>query len=110
MLNQSYEANDFYIKTVVNFTLTVLDELAIRNHIGSVPKILKEIWNILGDSGVALRKSILWLIETVKTTYKNAIETLNNIFHGDAMNYVSSVVEQAILKYVTIWSLIHVFL
>lgn len=99
LLNQSYEANDFYIKTVVNFTLTVLDELAIRNHIGSVPKILNEIWHVLGDSGVALRKSILWLIETIKTTYKNTIDTLNRIFHGEAMSYVSSVVEKAIYKY-----------
>lgn len=99
LLNQSYEANDFYIKTVVNFTLTVLDELAIRNHIGSVPKILNEIWQVLGDSGIALRKSILWLIETIKTTYKNTIDTLNRIFHGEAMSYVSSVVEKLIYKY-----------
>lgn len=84
---------------MVNFTLTVLDELAIRNHIGSVPKILKEIWQVLGDSGIALRKSILWLIETIKTTYKNTIDTLNRIFHGEAMSYVSSVVERAIYKY-----------
>lgn len=99
LLNQSYEANDFYIKTMVNFTLTVLDELAIRNHIGSVPIILKEIWQVLGDSGIALRKSILWLIETIKITYKNTIDTLNRIFHGEAMNYVSAIVEKAIYKY-----------
>lgn len=99
LMNQSYEANDFYIKTVVNFTMTVLDELAIRNHIGSVPKILNEIWQVLGDSGIALRKSILWLIETVKTTYKNVIDTLNRIFHGEAMSYVSSAVENLITKY-----------
>lgn len=84
---------------MVNFTLTVLDELAIRNHIGSVPKIFKEIWQVLGDSGIALRKSILWLIETIKTTYKNTIDTLNRIFHGEAMTYVSTVVENAIYKY-----------
>lgn len=98
-MNQSYEANDFYIKTMVNFTLTVLDELAIRNHIGSVPKIFREIWQVLGDSGIALRKSILWLIETIKTTYKNTIDTLNRIFHGEAMGYVSAIVEKAIYKY-----------
>lgn len=99
LLNQSYEANDFYVKTMVNFTITILDELAIRNHIGSVPKILNEIWQVLGDSGAALRKSIMWLIETIKTTYKNTIEALNRIFHGEAMSYVSSIVEKAIYKY-----------
>lgn len=99
LMNQSYEANDFYIKTVVNFTLTVLDELAIRNHIGSLPKILNEVWQVLGDSGIALRKSILWLIETIKTTYKHTIDALNRIFHGEAMTYMSSLVEKALYKY-----------
>lgn len=64
-LNQSYEANDFYVKTAVNFTMTLLDELSIRNHLDSVPKIINEIWHVLGDSGKALRKSVLWLIESV---------------------------------------------
>lgn len=98
-MNQSYEANDFYIKTAVNFTLTVLDELAIRNHIGSLPKILNEVWQVLGDSGVALRKSILWLIETIKTTYKHTIDALNRIFHGEAMAYMSSLAEKALYQY-----------
>lgn len=98
-LNQSYESNDFYVKTVVNFTLTVVDELAIRNHIGSVPKILNEIWQLLGDSGAALRKNILWLIDTIKTSYKNAVEVLTRIFHGEAMSYVSVLVEKAVYSY-----------
>jgi len=64
-LNQSYHANDFYIRSVINFTLTIIDEMAIRNHIESVPKIITEIWQVMGDSGQALRKSVIWLIETV---------------------------------------------
>lgn len=107
-LNQSYESNDFYVKTVVNFTLTVLDELAIRNHIDSVPKILNEIWQMLGDSGAALRKNILWLIETVKTSYKNAVEFLTRIFHGEAMGYVSVLVEKAVYSYDKIVKELHI--
>lgn len=98
-LGQLYDANDFYIKTTVNFTLTVLDELAIRNHIGSVPKILSEIWQVFGESAHALRKSILWLVETVKTSYKNVVDALHRIFHGEAMKYISSFVEKAMYKY-----------
>lgn len=64
-LNQSYEANDFYVKNLVNFTMTVLDELSLKNHIDSVPKFLSEMWQMLGASGQALHKSILWLIESV---------------------------------------------
>lgn len=106
-LNQSYEANDFYAKTLVNFTLTILDELAIRNHIGSVPKILNEVWQVLGESGVALRKNIKWLMESVKTAYKNAIDVLSRIFHGEAMSYVSALVEKAVVWYDKIIKDIH---
>ena len=51
---------------MVNLTLTVLDELSLKDRIDSLPKFLTEIWNILGESGKALHKSILWLIETVE--------------------------------------------
>lgn len=98
-LNQSYEANDFYVKDVVSFTLTLLDELAIRNHIDSLPRIFNEFWQFLGDSGVALRKSILWLIETIKISYKNAVDILGRIFHGDALGYLSGMMEKAVYTY-----------
>lgn len=45
--------------------MSVIDELAIRNHIDSVPKILNEIWQALGESGQALHQNIVRLIETV---------------------------------------------
>lgn len=64
-VNKSYQADDFYIRSVLNFTLTVLDELAVKNHIASVPKIFKEMWQLLGESGETLRKSITWLLDTV---------------------------------------------
>ena len=57
---------EFYVQSFVNFTLTVLDELAITDHLQTIPKILKEIWQVLGESGEAFRKSILWIIETVR--------------------------------------------
>lgn len=68
-LNASYQADDFYIRSVLNFTLTVLDELAVKNHIASVPKIFKEMWQVLGESGETLRKSIRWLLETVRFSF-----------------------------------------
>lgn len=65
-LNASYYADEFYVQSFINFTLTVLDELAITDHLQTIPKILQEIWQVLGESGEALRKSILWIIETVR--------------------------------------------
>lgn len=98
-VNQSYEANDFYVKTMATFTLKLLDELAIRNHINSLPRVFNEFWQFLGDSGVALRKSVLWLIETVKISYKNAVDVLGKIFHGDALGYLSSMMEKGVYSY-----------
>ncbi|XP_055847743.1 uncharacterized protein LOC129913211 [Episyrphus balteatus] len=98
-VNQSYEANDFYIKTFVNFTLSVLDELAIRDHIESLPKIFTELWHAMGDSGKALRKNILWLIETIKTSYQKALEAISRFFHGDSLRYLSDLMEKGVEKY-----------
>jgi hypothetical protein len=36
-----------------------------RGHFESLPEILNEIWEVMGDSGEAIRKSLLWIIETV---------------------------------------------
>ncbi|EDW76449.2 uncharacterized protein Dwil_GK14654 [Drosophila willistoni] len=98
-VNQSYEANDFYIKDVVNFTLTILDELAIRDHIESLPKIFSELWQAMGDSGKALRNSIVWLIETIKTTYNNLLVAVSRFFHGESLTYISTLMEKGIEKY-----------
>lgn len=98
-VNQSYEANDFYIKNVVNFTLTILDELAIRDHIESLPKIFSELWQAMGDSGKALRNSIDWLIKTIKKTYNNVLDAISRFFHGESLNYISSLMELGIEKY-----------
>ncbi|EDW03099.1 uncharacterized protein LOC6561417 [Drosophila grimshawi] len=98
-VNQSYEANDFYIKNVVNFTVTILDELAIRDHIESLPKIFSEMWHAMGDSGKALRNSIVWLIETIKTTYNNVLDAISRFFHGESLSYISTLMEKGIEKY-----------
>lgn len=98
-VNQSYEANDFYIKTVVNFTLTIIDELAIRDHIETLPKIFTELWQAMGESGKALRNSVVWFIETIKKTYSNVLETISRFFHGDSLQYLSGLIEKGVHKY-----------
>lgn len=32
---------------------------------GSLPKIVNELWNIMGETGETIRQSILWMTETV---------------------------------------------
>uniref|UniRef100_W4VR36 Putative lipoprotein n=1 Tax=Corethrella appendiculata TaxID=1370023 RepID=W4VR36_9DIPT len=98
-LNDSYNADDFYIRSVVNFTITILDELAIKNHIASVPRLLKEIWQVMGESGQAVRKSIMWLVDMIKTSYKNVADIIAKILHGESFTHVSDMMQNLVAKY-----------
>lgn len=64
-LNDSYQADDFYVQSFMNYTIAILDELAITDHFQTIPKIIKEMWEVLGESSMAFKNSILWIIETV---------------------------------------------
>lgn len=64
-LNKSYNANEFYIRDIVGFAMYFVDELSIRSHIESLPKIVNEIWEVMGESGEKIQKGILWVIEKV---------------------------------------------
>lgn len=64
-LNNSYYSNDFYIKDIINITLSMFNESAMK----SLPKIFQEIWAVIGDSGVKIKESILWVIEEVRCFY-----------------------------------------
>lgn len=64
-LTNSYEENQFYIKDIVNITLTIFDELALKSQLQTLPKIFQELWSMMGDSGEKIKKSILWVIEEV---------------------------------------------
>lgn len=98
-LNDSYNANDFYIKDVVTFGLYVVDELSLRHHIESLPNILNEIWAIMGESGVAVRNSLLWLINAVKNAFNKVSEIVAAIVRGDSVAQVANIIEKLIEKY-----------
>lgn len=98
-LNDSYNANDFYIKDIVGFGIYVIDELSLRSHIESLPNILNEIWEIMGESGEALRKSLLWLIETIKNAYSKVSEITAAVLRGDSLSQVANIIEKLIEKY-----------
>lgn len=79
--------------------MTLLDELSLKNHIDSVPKILSEMWQMLGESGRALHNSIRWLIESVKSSYNQGLEFISRLFHGEAMTYVTKLLERGMTEY-----------
>ncbi|XP_032670099.1 uncharacterized protein LOC116843644 isoform X1 [Odontomachus brunneus] len=98
-LNDSYNANDFYIKDVVGFGIYLIDELSLRSHIESLPNILNEIREIMGESGEALRNSLVWLIETFKNAYNKVSELIAAVLRGDSLSQVANVIEKLIEKY-----------
>lgn len=98
-LNDSYNANDFYIKDIVGFGIYFIDELSLRSHIESLPNILNEIWEIMGESGEALRNSLIWLIETIKNAYNKVSEFIAAVLRGDSVSQVANVIEKLIERY-----------
>lgn len=65
-LNNSYHANEFYVRDIAGFIIYTFDELPIKSHIESLPAIVNEIWEVMGESGKKIQKSIIWAIEKVK--------------------------------------------
>ncbi|XP_054743946.1 uncharacterized protein LOC129248428 [Anastrepha obliqua] len=107
-MNKSYETNDFYIKTLLNFTYNLLDEIALRDHVDSLPIIFSEIRQVLGESGKALRRSMLQLIEMIKSTYNNIIQAINNFFHGESLKYLTDIMEKGFEKYEKLVKEVHI--
>lgn len=107
-LNNSYNANEFYIKDITNFMTYVIDELSIRSHIESLPAIVNEIWDVMGESGKKIQKGIVWVIEKIKGYYKNAAEFVNGIFQGDSLGHFSEALKELVEKYDTFIKDMHV--
>jgi hypothetical protein len=98
-LNKSYHANEFYIKDVVNITMMMFDELALKSHFESLPAIVSEIWEIMGESGTKIKKSILWVIEKIKTYYKNTADFVRGLLDGDPIDHLSGAFKNIIEQY-----------
>lgn len=100
-LNVSYNANDFYVKDVVEFTYYVLDEMAIRNHLESLPGIVNDMWGMMGNTSQSIKQSLTYVVDTIKMAYANFLESANKFLDADFMDLVSSRLEAMILQYDT---------
>ena len=98
-LNNSYNANDFYVKDIVALGIYIIDELSLRSHIQSLPNVLNEIWEIMGESGEALRNSLIWIIEAIKSAYQKLSEIISAVLKGDSITQIAHIVEKLIEKY-----------
>ncbi|XP_031834655.2 apolipoprotein lipid transfer particle isoform X2 [Nomia melanderi] len=107
-LNNSYNANDFYIKDMVTCAIYVIDELSLRHHIESLPNILNEIWAIMGESGKAIRHLLLYVVNAVKNAFNNVSEIIAAILRGDSLTQVANIIEKLIEQYDKIVKDLHV--
>ncbi|PSN49824.1 hypothetical protein C0J52_08839 [Blattella germanica] len=98
-LNKSYNANEFYIRDIVGITIYIIDEFSLRGHIESLPEIINEIWEVMGESGKAIRKSIIWIIETIKASYKKLVDFINSLLQGDSTAQITALLEKLVEKY-----------
>ncbi|XP_076760898.1 apolipoprotein lipid transfer particle [Xylocopa sonorina] len=98
-LNNSYNSNDFYIKDLISFGIYVIDELSLRSQIESLPNILNEIYEIMGESGEAIRNSLLWLVEAIKNAFNKVPEIVAAILRGDMITQIASTIDRLLERY-----------
>ncbi|RVE52154.1 hypothetical protein evm_003227, partial [Chilo suppressalis] len=98
-LNESYGHNDFYVKDIVEFTYYVLDEMAIRNHLESLPGIVNDMWGMMGNTSQSIKQSLTYVAETVRMAYSNFLESVNKVLEADFMELVSARLEAMIMQY-----------
>lgn len=98
-LNESYDNNDFYVKDIVEFTYYVLDEMAIRNHLESLPGIVNDMWGMMGNTSQSIKQSLTYVVDSIKMAYSNFLETVNKVLEADFMELVSDKLEAMILQY-----------
>lgn len=77
----------------------MFDELALKSKLQSLPAIVGEIWEVMGDSGMKLKKSILWVIEKIKTYYKNTSDFMHGLFEGDPIDHFADALKTVVEKY-----------
>ncbi|XP_041972420.1 uncharacterized protein LOC121728328 [Aricia agestis] len=98
-LNESYDNNDFYVKDIVEFTYYVLDEMAIRNHLESLPGFVNDMWGMMGNTSRSIKQSLTFVVDSIKASYSNFLESINKILEADLMELVSEKLESMIMQY-----------
>ncbi|KAJ8665452.1 hypothetical protein QAD02_007114 [Eretmocerus hayati] len=98
-LNDSYNANNFHIKDFIAMFGYLYNQSAFHEKFQSLPKLINEIWDVMGESGLAIRNSITWVIETIKEAFNRSSEFISMILKGNLMYQITSVLEGFVVKY-----------
>ncbi|CAG9760349.1 unnamed protein product [Ceutorhynchus assimilis] len=98
-LNESYHNNDFHIKSICTVIMTLFDDLSLKSHLQSLPKIFQELWTVMGASGKNIKESINFVIEKLKLYYANTTQFIHDLINGDPIKHLSSILEKLVDTY-----------
>ncbi|XP_066155546.1 uncharacterized protein Apoltp [Euwallacea fornicatus] len=98
-LNTSYYNNEFYIKDICSIIITMVDDLSIKTHLQSLPKIFQELWTAMGASGKNIKESFKFVIEKIKLYYTNTTEFIHDLINGDPVKHLSNILEKLVDRY-----------
>ncbi|XP_024085563.1 apolipophorins [Cimex lectularius] len=99
IFNDAYYNNEFYMKDIYNMYQVLAEEIAFREKMAHVPKLVNELWEVMGETGETMRKSILWLVETIKNAYEKTVDFLKGIVTGESFDQMSLFIRELIGKY-----------
>ncbi|XP_030755989.1 uncharacterized protein LOC115882214 [Sitophilus oryzae] len=97
--NTSYHNNEFYIKDIFTVVIKLFDELSLKSHLQSLPKIIQELSTIMGASGKNIKESITFVIEKIKLYYANTTQFIHDLINGDPVKHLTSILEKVVNKY-----------
>lgn len=64
-----------YYKEYIEMKFYKLCSMCCRDKMGDLPKIVSELWQVMGETGESIRQSILYLIDTVSFTFSVVIKS-----------------------------------
>ncbi|CAH0561935.1 unnamed protein product [Brassicogethes aeneus] len=97
-LNESYQKNEFYIKDIATVVNTIFDE-SLKSRLSSLPKIVQEIWEVMGSSAEKINKTIKWAVEKLKTYYTETADFVKKLIYGDPIEHLTNLLKTLVEKY-----------
>ncbi|XP_039297130.1 LOW QUALITY PROTEIN: uncharacterized protein LOC111054146 [Nilaparvata lugens] len=98
-VDEAFEANEFYLRDAYNVYLSMIEEMSFQDRVGSLPKIVAELWQVLGETGETIRQSLVWTIESVRVSYEKLSAVVMRVARGDVMTSLSQFLSKVTAKY-----------